>query len=139
MSTKVVDWILRARIKAAMKTHAYGRVLEMSEQLLVHEPHDFCAQFEAALAAKKIGLLNSAVWMLKRLRHQYPNSTPVLRELAQLFEERKEFGRAITAWESIARADPLDGEARQKLQELAANQAISRGGYEELLDPPEKQ
>ena len=81
MGTAVVDWILKARIKAAQKTHAYGKVLEFSEQVLVHEPHDFCAQFEAAMAAKKIGLLNSAVWMMERLVQQYPRSAQVLREL----------------------------------------------------------
>ncbi len=133
MGTAVYDWILKARLKAAKSTHAYGKVLELSEQILMHEPHDFCAQFEAALAAKEMGLLNSAIWMLERLRRQYPRSAPVLRQLARLYEDREDFNKAIALWESMAKADPLDGEVRQKLQELAANQTICRGGYEEVL------
>ncbi len=133
LGTAVYDWILKARLKAAKQTHAYEKVLEFSEQILVHEPHDFCAQFEAATAAKEIGLLNSAVWMLERLRRQYPNSAPLSRQLARWYEDGEDFNKAIALWESIAKADPLDGEARQKLQELAANQTICRGGYKELL------
>ena len=53
---------------------------------------------------------------------------------AGLYEQRQELNKAIALWESIAKADPLDSEARQKLQELAANQTICRGGYAELLE-----
>ena len=129
----VVDWILRARIKAAIHTHAFGKVLEMCEQILVHEPQDFSAQFDAAMAAKGLGLLNSAVWMLERLKKQNPKSAQIWRELAQVYEQGQDLAKAIALWELIAKAEPLDGEARQKLQELAANQAICRGGYEEIL------
>jgi tetratricopeptide (TPR) repeat protein len=137
LGTAVHDWILKARLKAAKKTHAYEKVLEFCEQILVHEPHDFCAQFEAATAAKEIGLLNSAVWMLERLRKQYPDSAQVSRQLARWYEDQEDFNKAIALWESIAKADPLNGESRQKLQELAANQTICRGGYEELLERPQ--
>jgi serine/threonine protein kinase len=137
ISASVVDWILKARIKAAMHTHAYGKVLEMCEQILVHEPNDFTVQFDAAIAARELGLLNSAAWMLERLRKRYPRSAQVWRELAQVYEQGQELGKAISMWELIAKADSLDGEARQKLQELAANQAISRGGYEEQLEGSE--
>jgi serine/threonine protein kinase len=133
LKTVVADWLLKARIKAAKKGRAFGKVLELSEQVLVHEPKDFLAQFDAALAAKELGLSNSAVWMLERLRKQQPKSTPVLRALAQLYEDRAAFESAIRLWEAIEKADPLDGEARVKLQELSASQAISRGGYEEVL------
>ena len=133
LGATVVDWILKARIKAAMHTHAFGKVLEMCEQILVHEPQDFSAQFDAAVAAKELGLLNSAAWMLERLKKQNPKSAQVRRELARIYELGQDFAKAIALWELIIKADPLDGEARQKLQELAASQAICRGGYEEIL------
>jgi serine/threonine protein kinase len=137
VSTAVVDWILKARVKAAMKTRSFAKVLELSEQILVHTPGDFTAQFEAAQAARELGLMNSAVWMFERLHKQYPKVAEVSRPLALLYEERKEFGKSINLWESIAKADPLDGEARTKIQTLAAHQTIRRGGYEELLEWPQ--
>lgn len=137
VSTAVVDWILKARVKAAMKTHSYAKVLELSEQVLVHKPGDYTAQFEAALAAKELGLLNSSVWMFERLHKQHPKSAEVSRPLALLYEERKDFAKSIALWESIAKADPLDSEARGKLQALSAHHTIRRGGYEELLEWPQ--
>jgi len=137
VSTTVVDWILKARVKAAMKTHSYGKVLELCEQILLHSPGDYTAQFEAAQAAKELGLLNSSLWMFERLHSQFPKTVEVSRPLAALYEERKEFGKSIKLWESIAKADPLDGEARTKLQTLSAHQTIRRGGYEELLEWPQ--
>ena len=133
----VVDWILKARIKAAVHTHAWGKVLEMCEQILVHEPHDFSTQFDAAVAARELGLLNSAAWMLERLKKQNPKSAQVWRELARVYEQGQELAKAIALWELIAKGDPLNGEARQKLQELAASQAICSGGYKELLSQSE--
>jgi serine/threonine protein kinase len=133
----VVDWILKARIKAAMHTRAFGKALEMCEQILVHEPQDFSAQFEGAAAARELGLLNSAAWMLERLKKQNPKSAQVWRELARVYEQGQELAKAIALWELIAKADPINGEARQKLQELAASQAICRGGYEEILSQSE--
>jgi Protein kinase domain len=136
LGTTVVDWILKARVKAARTMHSHDKVLELCEQILVHEPGDFSAQFEAAMAAKELGLLNSALWMMERLRKQFPKSVEVLRELAGFYEGRKDFGKAIALWESIVKIDRLNGEAREKLQGLAANQAIHRGGYEEYLERP---
>jgi len=111
VSTAVVDWVLKARVKAAMKTHSYSKALELCEQILVHSPGDYTAQFEAAQAAKGLGLMNSSLWMFERLHKQYPKTAEVSRPLAAIYEERKEFGRSINLWESIAKADPLDGEA----------------------------
>jgi serine/threonine protein kinase len=134
VATTVKDLFLKAKLKAAKRSGAFGKVLEYSEKILVHEPHDFGVQFDGALAAKEIGLLNSAIWMLERLRKQQPKSAPVIRELAAMYEEREDYGQAVAAWEQLAEIAPADGEARVKLQELAARQAIHRGGYGELLE-----
>ena len=136
VATTVKDLFLKAKLKAAKRTHAFGKVLEFSEQILVHAPHDFVTQFEAAVAAKEIGLLNSAIWMLERLRKQDAKSTPVVRMLANLYEEREDYDKAVAAWEWIAEANNADGEARVKLQELAARQTIRRGGYGEVFERP---
>ncbi len=86
------------------------------------------------MAAKEIGLLNSAVWMLEHLRKQHPKSAPVVRGLATIYEEREDYDKAVTAWEWLSKEDSADGEARVKLQELSARQAIRRGGYGELME-----
>jgi serine/threonine protein kinase len=136
VSTTVVDWVLKARVKAALKTHSYAKALELSEQILIHSPGDYTAQLDAAQAARASGLLNSSVWMFERLHKQYPKAAEVSRPLAHLYEERKDYGKSIAVWESIAKADPLDSEARTKIQTLSAHQTIRRGGYEELLEWP---
>lgn len=137
VSTTVVDWVLKARVKAAMKTHSYAKALELSEQILIHSPGDYTAQLEAAVAARELGLINSSVWMFERLHKQHPKASEVSRPLAHLYEERKDYAKSIAIWESIAKADPLDSEARTKIQTLSAHQTIRRGGYEELLEWPQ--
>ncbi|CAN5326083.1 hypothetical protein BH10PLA2_BH10PLA2_35440 [soil metagenome] len=134
VATAIKDLFLKAKIKAAKRTHAFGKMLEYCEQILVHEPRDFKTQFEAAIAAKEIGLLNSSIWMLERLRKQHPKAAQAARMLAGLYEEGEDYDKAVGQWEWLLKHDPADGDARLKLQELAARQTIRRGGYGEIFE-----
>lgn len=135
--SSLLGWLLKARLKTAKRARQYVKVLELGEQVLVHQRHDFGAQMDMVEAARELKLVNTAVWMLEQLHRHHPKDGLVCRELAQLYEKRRDFKEAIALWESIQKADPSDTEAHQKTKDLAASETIARGGYEDALEWPQ--
>jgi Tfp pilus assembly protein PilF len=122
---------LRTKIKAALRGKDYLKALELGELVLARNPWDTGAQIDMAEAADALSLLDLAVWTLEQARHKDPRDATVNRFLARLYEKRGNFAQAIALWELVRTADPTDMEARTKSKDLAANETIARGGYEE--------
>jgi hypothetical protein len=117
-------------LKAAKTTSDHLRVLQMGEEVLARNPFDLGVQLDMAASAEALGAINLGLWIL---RHAYDKDAPelrVIRPLARLCEKAGRFKEAITLWELIHRADPLDLEAARKPNDLAASETIARGDYE---------
>ncbi len=122
---------LRTKLTASLRARAYLKVLELAEQILRRNPWDTGAQVSMAEAADALGLLDLAVWTMEQARHKDPRDVQVNRFLARLYEKRGNFAQAIALWELVRRSDPTDVEAQGKSKDLAANETIARGGYQE--------
>jgi predicted Zn-dependent protease len=126
-------WSGRARMKAALGSRDYLKVLEHGEQLLTRNPWDVGAQMEMAEAADVLGLLDLAIWNLEQARQKAPNDAVLNRALARLYEKRGNFTQAMALWGLIRKARPDDAEAANKIKNLAADDTIARGQYQAVL------
>ncbi|HLW67538.1 MAG TPA: tetratricopeptide repeat protein [Gemmataceae bacterium] len=121
----------KARIKAAKRTHDYLKALEHGEEVLARNPWDLGAQMDMAEAAEALGLTDLAVWLLEQARQRDGQDPALNRKLAQLYEKRGNFAQAIALWDLVHKAIPSDAEAHNKTKDLAANETIARGQYEQ--------
>jgi tetratricopeptide (TPR) repeat protein len=126
-------WRHKARIKAARRTRNYLRVLETGERILASNPWDVGAQMDMAEAADALSLLDMAIWTLEQARQKQARDVAVNRALARLYEKRGNFTQALALWTLIRKAHPTDQEAEHKLKDLAVNETIARGNYQEAI------
>jgi tetratricopeptide (TPR) repeat protein len=123
----------KAKVKSAKRGRDYAKVLELGEVVLSRNPWDVSTQMDMAEAADALGMLDLAVWTLEQARQKDPNDTTLNRALARLYEKRGNFTQAIGLWEFVRRAIPTDVEAQHKAKDLAANETILRGNYEDVV------
>jgi tetratricopeptide (TPR) repeat protein len=126
-------WRHKARIKTALHSRNYPRVLELGERILASNPWDVGAQMDMAEAADALGLLDMAIWTLEQARQKQARDVAVNRALARLYEKRGNFTQALALWTLIRKAHPTDTEAEHKLKDLAVNETIARGNYQEVI------
>lgn len=119
------------KVRRAMRASNYAKVLELGEAVLLRNPWDIPTQRAMAKAADSLGLLDMAVWNLEQARQTGPRHLELNRDLARLYEKRGNFTQAINLWELIRKLKPDDGEAQRKSKDVAANETIARGQYEE--------
>ena len=129
----LTTWATKAKLKAAKQTRDYLTVLEHGEAILVRNPWDVGTQMDMAEAARTLGLLDLAVWILEQARQKDPRDATVNRALARLYEQRGNFSQAIALWELVRKAVPHDVEAQHKAKDLAASATIARGRYEDAV------
>jgi tetratricopeptide (TPR) repeat protein len=123
----------RAKLKTAKQRRDYVRVLELAEQVLVRNPWDTGAQMDQAEAADSLGLRDLAIWTLEQARQKNPRDLTLNRTLARLYERRGNYTQAIALWELIRKVVPTDAEAQTKAKDLAANETIARGQYQQAV------
>jgi tetratricopeptide (TPR) repeat protein len=120
----------KVRVKAALRSGEYLKVLEYGEDVLVRNPWDVSTQMTMSVAAEALGQIDLAVWCLEQARQKNPQDVTVNRALARAYERRGNFTQAIALWELIRKAAPRDLEAQHKAKDLAASDTIARGHYE---------
>ena len=130
---KLTSWPIRARMKTALRSRDYLKVLEHGERIMMRNPWDVGAQMDMAEAADMLGLLDLAVWTLEQARQKQPLEAHVNRALARLYEKRGNFTQAIALWEIIRKVKPSDPEAQHKVKDLAADDTIARGQYQAVI------
>ncbi len=138
MFARLTSWPIRARMKTALRSRDYLRVLEYGERILMRNPWDVGAQMDMAEAADMLGLLDMAVWTLESARQKQPLDAPLNRALARLYEKRGNFTQAIALWEVVRKIKPGDTEAQQKVKDLAADDTIARGQYQAVIRSTEE-
>lgn len=122
----------KARLRAARQAHDYLRMLEIGEEILTRNPWDTGTQLALAEAARKLDLLDLAIWTLEEATRQGPGAPAVNRQLAKLYEECGHLQQSRDLWDLIHQTDPSDGEARAKVQELDANAARAQALAQEV-------
>jgi len=131
------QWIRRLglwlRFYRAKNKEAHLQVLQLGEEILSRQPGNISVQLDMAAAADAAGFVNLAVWLLEQAKLKDDQHLRVNRELACLLERKQDFMRALAYWELVAKADPANVEAQQKVKDLAARETIARGHYEERV------
>jgi serine/threonine protein kinase len=120
---------LKAKLRSAKSSGDYRKVLEQGEEVLARHPADVGAHIDMAEAAKKLGVVSLAVWLLEQGREQAPDSVELMKALANLYEERKDLSKAIAVWEQLRKALPSDVDIPRKIDSLSVKQHLSRGRY----------
>jgi hypothetical protein len=117
---------LRLRLQLARYFRQPRRVLRCAEHLLICDPHDVETQRQMAEAARQAGFLDVAMWLLEEAQVTAPENVAVLRDLAEVLEQRRELPRALALWEWLAENHPADGEAHRKVRDLSASIATGK-------------
>ncbi len=120
---------LKAKLRAAKASADWRKVLEHGEEVLARAPADAETHIDMAEAATALGVSDLAVWLLEQGREQAPNSVALLRALANLLEQRKDWKRAIPLWEQVRKLTPNDDEPKRKIDELSVKDHLARARY----------
>jgi tetratricopeptide (TPR) repeat protein len=124
----------KAHLNMAQRKGDYLKVLSYGEELIAQAPGDVTVQLKMARAAESLGLLRLAFWLAEQARAQDSHNPTPLRALARLHERQKQFSRALSFWELVHQEAPSDGEAKKKMNDLAAQETIERGNYKGRVD-----
>jgi tetratricopeptide (TPR) repeat protein len=131
---------IRARAKVAKAKSQWTYVLEVCEEAFVHNPWDVTASELAADAAEKLEMMDVAQWLLESVS-AIANDADFFRHIAHVYEETKQFNKAIQSWERVKQIVPLDENASRQINALSASGTIMRAGLEDAIDranaPPE--
>jgi Flp pilus assembly protein TadD len=127
----------KLRLKKALLAKDYLLALEIGEEVLTANPWSVSGHMAMAEAFDALDAGESAVWMLELAHTQAPEDHKVNRALARMYEKVGNFTNANALWALIRKANPRDEEAQRKVNELAANETISRGKYESVLQTGE--
>ncbi len=120
----------RTALKAAKARGEYYRALEHCEDILAVNPWDTGTLLNMAAIFDRLGQPDLAVWSAKLALEKDPADPAVNRALAEYYEKRGDFTKAMDCWERVKKARPEDQEADKKLKGLAAFATIDKGGYE---------
>jgi hypothetical protein len=124
----------RLQVRAAVRSQEHLKVLERGELVLSRDPHHLGTQMDMARAAESLGLPSVAIWVLDQSLENDAGDFRAHRALARLHEKEGDFQQAISLWETVCKALPLDSDAQQKLKDLAARDTIARGRYVERME-----
>src|SRR5262249_12644013 len=123
----------KLRLKKALISEDYARVLDLAEEILSVNPWDVSTQMALGKAFAAFGQPDLAVWSLEQAYQKAPDDLKVKRALARMYEKVGNFTNANALWAMIRKADPTDEEANRKVMELAASETISRGKYDAVV------
>jgi tetratricopeptide (TPR) repeat protein len=124
---------IRLRGKAPKAQGKWKQVLEVCEEVFVHNPWDVAAARDAAEAAEHLEFLPLAQWLLESVQAQ-ATEAEFFRHLARVEEANSAWPRAIQAWERVKKLDPTDETASRKINSLSANATIQRAGLTDAID-----
>jgi serine/threonine protein kinase len=114
------------RLQMVKGTGDDREILARGAELLAHFPDHLTAHLVMAEAADALGQDELALWLLLQARKDREQEPAINRALGCYFEKRKDFDQALGYWKRVAKAEPADNEARKKLRDLAALQALIR-------------
>jgi len=119
----------KSKMHLARSNGDWRRVLEYGEDVLAHQPADAETHLGMAEAAEQLGFSNLAVWFLEQGRQEAPQSSDLVRAMARLCEESKDWRQAIALWEKVRQLEPNDREAYRKVHDLSVEEHLAKGTY----------
>ncbi|MFO0930137.1 MAG: hypothetical protein U0736_24450 [Gemmataceae bacterium] len=127
----LTTWMTRLKMIGAGRKGQHRKVLEYGEAILAKNPWDRSAHLHMAEAAATLGLPTVAVWILQEGRERKANDVALNRALARLLEKQGLYQQAMAVWGLVLKAVPTDREAMTKSKQMAVDDTIARGLYEE--------
>ena len=129
---------IRLKSKAPRAQGKWLQVLEVCEEVFVHNPWDVGASREAAEAAEHLEFHAVGQWLLESVQGQ-ATEAEFFRHLARVQEQNTAWQKAIQAWERVRKIDPTDEVASRKINALSANATIQRAGLTDAIDKRNEQ
>jgi tetratricopeptide (TPR) repeat protein len=121
---------IKSRIGMARKKADWEALDRAAEEGLTVNPWDPQLNADMAKACEERGFRECAVWGYRQAATLDPKSKEFMRSLALALEAKANYLDAIKCWERLLQLNPLDSEARSKINQLEARSAMQKGGYE---------
>jgi tetratricopeptide (TPR) repeat protein len=116
-------------MRLARTSSDWRKVLELGEAVLAYNSADIDVQLDMADAALQLNAPELARWCLEQARAQSPESVDIWRALARLYENQKDWKRAVLFWQKVSQKYPTDLEATRKVKDLSAEDMLASGSY----------
>jgi tetratricopeptide (TPR) repeat protein len=123
---------IKLRVRAARAKSQWAHVLEVCEDVFVHNPWDVHAARDAADAAEQLGLKELAQWLVESV-YSEAKDIDFFKHAAHIFEINAAWTKAIAAWERVKKIKPEDDDANRQINALSASATIQRSGLGEAL------
>ncbi|MFO0908694.1 MAG: hypothetical protein U0794_10095 [Isosphaeraceae bacterium] len=123
---------IKLKARAAKAKSNWAHVLEVCEEVFVHNPWDVSAARDAAEAAEQLALNDLAMWFIDSVLG-VATDADFFRHAAHIFELNAAWPKAIAAWERVKKIHPYDEDANRQINALSASATIQRSGLGEAL------
>jgi tetratricopeptide (TPR) repeat protein len=123
---------IKLKSKAARAKSQWTHVIEVSEDVFVHNPWDVGAARDAAEAAEALNLNLLAQWFVESVLNT-ANDADFFRYAARIFTLNSAWPQAVAAWEKVKKLYPNDEDARREINAISASATIQRSGLGDAL------
>jgi tetratricopeptide (TPR) repeat protein len=120
----------RGKLKKSQMSKDWKGMKAACEEGLLVNPWDVSMLVGLGEACASLQYDDVAVFMLEEAIKLEPTNIEANKFLGGVLAEKGEYDRATACWQRVLRVEPLNAEARTKVQELSTNKVIHRGGYE---------
>ena len=124
---------LRLKARAEKAKGQWQRVLDLCEEVFLHNPWDIGAARDSAEAATHLQFPEVACWLLDSVFVQAEADKEYLIHAAQIYETHHQFQKAIGCWERVRKLDPYHETAKRQINALSASATILRSGLNEAV------
>lgn len=122
---------VKGLIKKARMQKNWEQVDQQAEAGLQVNPWDVQLNADVGQACRERGFDDVAVYAYEKAFELEQGNKDVLLALAELYEEKGEFDKAIGAWSRIEKLDPNDQTPKRRMTDLHTKKVTDRGGYDE--------
>lgn len=117
---------LPALLKAVVLSKKPDRALDAYEDFLMDNPSNGPILVRAGLAARKAGLVQASIDILRDAHTLVPGNKTTIRELSELYEEVGQREEALNMMDRLIRLEPENQELRSRFKNLQALQHMER-------------
>ena len=108
----------------------YRKAIRLCDGHLAYDPDNVGVREVLARALAGQGYRDAAICELEAVHDLNPQRKEALRSLGRLYKAKQEIDKALLRYEELRQLEPHDPEASRETQQLAAQGAINKGGWE---------